>query len=155
MFGEGNAASARKIGNSWPILPWGVMSETAYIQGKRMKSLLLWVIVVISVFGCSRDQHDHPNLTTGEELFNFHCVECHGVQGAGNLLDGIPANILTSKSPQEIAEYITIGKQRNREMPVFSTMSADEAKVITEHLFRLKESYDKNGSQIRQLLIEP
>lgn len=131
------------------------MPEAAYIQGKRMKSLLLWAIVAISVLGCSRDQHDHPNLTTGEELFNVHCVECHGVQGTGKLFEGIPANILTSKNPQEIAEYITIGTKQNREMPVFSSMPAEEAKAITEHLFRLKEAYDKNGSQIRQLLIEP
>lgn len=120
-----------------------------------MKSLWLSVMVIISVLGCSQDQHDHPSLITGEELFNYHCAECHGVQGTGRLLDGIPASILTKKSPQEIANYITTGTKQNREMPVFSTMPADEAKVITEHVFTLKEAYDKNGAQIKQFLIEP
>jgi hypothetical protein len=34
-------------------------------------------------------------------------------------------------------------------------MPLDEAKAITDHLLTLKESFDKNGSQIKQLLIEP
>jgi hypothetical protein len=40
-------------------------------------------------------------------------------------------------------------------MPVFLTMPADEAQAITDHLFTLKNSFDKNGSQIKQLLIQP
>ena len=41
-------------------------------------------------------------------------------------------------------------------MPVFNTMPADEAKVITDYLLKLKKLYEyKNGPQIRQLLIEP
>lgn len=120
-----------------------------------MKSLLLWAMVIVGLSGCSQDQHDHPNLTTGEQLFNYHCAECHGVQGTGNLFDGIPANILTKKSPGEITAYITSETGHQREMPVFRTMPADEAQAITDHLFTLKNSFDKNGSQIKQLLIQP
>jgi mono/diheme cytochrome c family protein len=120
-----------------------------------MKSLFLWAIVVVSLSGCSQDQHDHPNLITGEQLFNYHCAECHGVQGTGKLFDGIPANILTQKSHQEIINYITTETGHEKEMPVFTTMPIDEAKAITDHLLALKESFDKNGSQIKQLLIEP
>jgi mono/diheme cytochrome c family protein len=120
-----------------------------------MKSLLLWAVVVLSLSGCSQDQHDHPTLTTGEQLFNYHCAECHGMQGTGNLFEGIPANILTQKSHQEIINYITTETGHKRDMPVFTTMPLDEAKVITDHLITLKKSFDKNGSQIKQLLIEP
>ena len=119
------------------------------------KALLLLAMVVVSVSGCSGDQHDHPNLTTGEQLFNYHCAECHGMQGTGKLFDRIPAIILTKKSPGEITKYITTEMGHERDMPVFSTMSTDEAKVITDHLLTLKKTYDKNGSQIKQLLIEP
>lgn len=91
-------------------------------------------MVVVSISGCSRDHHDHPNLTTGEQLFNFHCAECHGVQGTGNLFEGIPANILTQKSDQEIINYITTETGYERVMPLFSTMPPDEAKAITAHL---------------------
>lgn len=120
-----------------------------------MKAFLVLSMMVMSVSGCSQDQHDHPNLTTGEQLFNYHCADCHGVQGTGNLFDGIPANILTQKSPEEISTYITTETGHEREMPVFTTMQAEEAKAITDHLFTLKKTYDKNGSQIKQLLIEP
>jgi len=120
-----------------------------------MKSFLLVSLVVVSASGCSQDQHDHPDLTTGEQLFNYHCADCHGVKGTGNLFDGMPANILTIKSPQEIVSYTTTETGHEREMPVFPTMPADEAQAITDHLFTLKNSFDKNGSQIKQLLIEP
>jgi len=120
-----------------------------------MKPLLLSAMVALSVLGCSRDQHEHQNLTSGEQLFNYHCAECHGVKGTGKLFDGMPANILTQKTPREIINYITTESGHEREMPVFSTMPIDEAKAITDHLFTLIESYDKNGSQIKQLLIEP
>ena len=120
-----------------------------------MKALLLGTMIVAFLVGCSQDQHDHPNLTTGEQLFNYHCADCHGVQGTGSLFDGMPANILTIKSPQEIINYITSETGHEREMPVFRTMPADEAQAITDHLFTLKNSFDKNGSQIKQLLIQP
>jgi len=131
------------------------MSHPAHIQGDLIRSLLLWATIVVSVSGCSRDQHDHPDLTTGEQLFNYHCAECHGVQGTGNLFDGIPANILTQKNHQGIITYITTDTGHERKMPVFSTMPAEEAKIITDHLLTLQKTYDKNGSQIKQLLIEP
>jgi mono/diheme cytochrome c family protein len=120
-----------------------------------MKAFLVLSMMVMSVSGCSQDQHDHPNLTTGEQMFNYHCADCHGVQGTGNLFDGIPANILTQKNHQEIVTYITTETGQGREMPVFSAMTMAEAKVITDHLFTLQKAYDKNGSQIKQLLIEP
>jgi len=110
------------------------MPQTERIQGKLMRPLLLAAMIIVSVSGCSRDQHDHPNLTTGEQLFNYHCAECHGVQGTGNLFDGIPANILTQKSPREIITYITTDTGHERTMPVFSTMPAEEAEIITYHL---------------------
>jgi len=120
-----------------------------------MKSLLLWAMIVVILSGCSQDQHDHPNLTTGEQLFNYHCADCHGVQGTGSLFDGMPANILTIKSPREIINYITSETGHEREMPVFKAMPAEEAQAITDHLFILKNAFDKNGSQIKQLLIKP
>lgn len=132
----------------------GYVSNNAY-SGKIMRSLLLGAMIVVSLTGCSQDQHDHPNLTTGEQLFNFHCAECHGIRGTGKLFDGIPANILSKKSPEEIARYITTETGYIREMPVFSTMPADEAKMITDHLITLQTAYDKNGPQIEQFLIEP
>ncbi len=78
-----------------------------------------------------------------------------GVQGTGKLIDGIPANILTQKSSQEIINYIVTETGHEREIPVFHTMPTDEAKTITNHLLTLQKTYNKHGTQIKQLLIEP
>lgn len=120
-----------------------------------MQSLLLWAGIVVSLSGCSQDQHDHPSFTTGEQLFDYHCAECPGVQGTGNFFEGIPANILTQKSPGKITAFITSETGHEREMPVFRIMPPDEAQAITDHLLTLKNAFDKNGSHIKQLLIQP
>lgn len=123
---------------------------------QAMKFLILLVLVVGSVFGCSRDHHDHPNLSTGEQLYNYHCAECHGEKGTGNLFEGIPANILTEKSEQGIIEYMTTGTGHERDMPVFATMPDEEARLIAEHLLTLKKTYEEGkGPQLRELLIKP
>lgn len=121
-----------------------------------MRHCLIWGFVIVNVLGCSRDHHDHPDLTTGEELFNYHCAECHGEDGTGKLFDVMPANILTHKSPQGIIDYITTEENHERNMPVFKTMPAAEARAITAHLMKLKQIYDtETRRKPRQLLIEP
>ena len=128
-----------------------------------MKSLqvprtLFWICacIIMSASGCSEDQHDHSNLTTGEQLYNHHCAECHREDGTGILFDSLPANILTQKSPQEVITYITTGTNHKRLMPTFKTMPPDEAELITEHLVKLKTDYEKGPrNKPKQLLIEP
>ena len=121
-----------------------------------MNHFLVWSFVVMSVYGCSRDHHDHPELTTGEQLFNYHCAECHGEDGTGKLFDVTPANILTRKGRQGIIEYITTETNHEREMPVFKTMPAAEARAIADHLLKLKRLYEtERRRKPRQLLIEP
>ncbi len=72
-----------------------------------------------------------------------------GEKGTGKLFDGIPATILTQKSPQGIVNYITTGTEHERDMPVFKTMPADEAKVITDYLLKLKNSMSiKTGHRL-------
>jgi mono/diheme cytochrome c family protein len=105
-----------------------------------------------------RDNHDHPNLKTGEELYEHHCVECHGEDGTGKLVDRTPANILTSKNLQGIEDYIISDTGRGRKMPVFASMPRSEAKKIAAYLLELKGRYDslaENQRKNRQLLIDP
>lgn len=110
----------------------------------------------MGAYGCSGEQHDHPDLTTGEQLYNHHCAECHREDGTGILFKSLPANILTQKSPKEIVTYITTDSNHNRLMPSFNTMPDGEAELITKHLLNLKIEYEKDGkSKPRQLLVEP
>ena len=118
----------------------------------------IFVIVLITLSSCSRDHHDHPDLTTGKELFDYHCADCHGTDGTGRIVDLIPANILTNKDQREVVEYIISGGEHNRSMPVFKTMSEREAGRIAYYLFELRNKYDKAGrkeKKFRELLIEP
>jgi mono/diheme cytochrome c family protein len=118
------------------------------------------VMLAAAVLACApdRDNHDHLNLKTGEELFNYHCAECHGKDGTGKLVDRTPANILTSKDLQEIEDYIINDTGRGRKMPVFAAMPRSEAKKIAAYLLELKVRYDslaENQRKNRQLLIDP
>jgi len=118
--------------------------------------LLAGMFASVSFSGCSRDHHDHPNLLTGAELYTFHCAECHGEDGTGILFDGMPANILTKKNPQEIIAYLTAETNHDRKMPVFTTMPAEEARLITNHLLKLQTLYDpKTSGKPPQFLIKP
>ena len=128
------------------------------------RTLLLYATVCaiagMGLAGCSknRDHHDHPSLTTGKELFDYHCAECHGEDGTGRLVDRTPANILTRKSAQEIVNYIVSDTGQGRKMPVFATMPREEAAKIAAYLIELKNKYDSQGEnerKNRELLIDP
>jgi mono/diheme cytochrome c family protein len=126
----------------------------------RLRCPVAGVMLAVALLACSpdRDNHDHPNLKTGEELFNYHCVECHGEDGTGKLVDRTPANILTGKDLRGIEDYIISDTGRGRKMPVFASMPGPEAKRIAAYLLVLKDRYDnlgENQRKNRQLLIDP
>ena len=128
------------------------------------RSLLLCAavcaIVGTVVTGCTknRDRHDHPKLTTGQQLFNYHCAECHGEDGTGKLVDKTPANILTRKDQEGIVNYIVTDAGLDRRMPVFAAMPRGEAYKIAAYLIELRNRYNslgENKRKNRELLIDP
>lgn len=128
------------------------------MKSLRIRRILfcLCACLIMSAYGCSGESHDHPDLITGEQLYNHHCAECHRENGTGILFDSLPANILTQKNPQEIVTYITTDAKTQRDMPVFKAMLVDEAELITKHLMKLTIDYEDGArSKPRQLLIEP
>ena len=117
-------------------------------------------MLAAALLACSpdRDNHEHPNLKTGEALYKHHCAECHCEDGTGKLVDRTPANILTGKDLQGIEDYIISDTGWGRKMPVFTTMPRSEAKKIAAYLLVLKDRYDnlgENQRKNRQLLIDP
>jgi mono/diheme cytochrome c family protein len=118
------------------------------------------LFVGVALAGCSkdRDHHDHPNLTTGEALYKYHCAECHAEDGTGRLVDRTPANILTTKDMQGIMNYIISNTGQGRKMPVFATMPRSEAAKIAAYLIELQNKYNNEGEnhrKNRELLIKP
>lgn len=125
----------------------------------RIVSLFMGLIIITALSGCSNyDNHDHPELRSGEALFNHHCARCHGEDGTGLLIKQIPANILTKRGVMGIVNYVTTNVNPNRKMPVFRAMSYSEAAVIANRLLKLKQIYDEKPNEkkkYRKLMIEP
>jgi len=130
------------------------------VMSKISRSIWLCIgFLVCTLTACaSFDDHDHPDLKSGEDLFNHHCETCHGVDGSGKLVSGTPANILTERGLDAIVNYITSNVNPQREMPVFSAMPYTEAIAITNHLLVLQRDYDAlpfNKKKPLELMIEP
>ena len=97
----------------------------------------VWFLApLILLQGCSEDvdQHDHPELSNGKELFEFHCASCHHNAGNGNFLAGIPANKDTQLSTSQIVDFIHGKHRENSQMPVWKAMPTEEARKIATYL---------------------
>ncbi len=95
---------------------------------------LPYFIGVVSLAGCSNDIHNHPDLVSGKQLFEYHCSVCHKDTGKGNFLKGVPANKDTELSANQIVHRIKHKDNSGDKMPVFTNMSAEEAKLISDYL---------------------
>lgn len=126
----------------------------------RLCQALAATLIAALAAGCGagRDDHDHAELTTGEQLFNHHCAKCHGEDGTGRLVDRTPANILTRKDAEGIVDYLLTDTGNGRKMPVFATMPRGEAYEIADYLLELRQRYfslPENRHKNRELLIDP
>lgn len=89
------------------------------------------------ISGCGHDLHNHPELTTGKQFFEYHCSECHGNSGKGIFLKGIPSSRDTALSATQIVHKLR--KEPGDKMPVFAKMPEAEAIEIALYLQQLKE----------------
>lgn len=112
----------------------------------NIKTTYLLLAATLLVVGCEDSAapsagagHQHPELTTGEELFNLHCSPCHGTKGWGNFLKGMPAAAATEMSAGGIAHKVRTRRSPDDplQMPVFDDMSAQEATKIANYVLEL------------------
>ncbi len=121
----------------------------------RITKYLALLISALMLSACSQDKHNHPQLSSGKELFNYHCAACHGEEGTGQFLKGVPANIATSKSQTEIMLHIKKGSESgSTAMPVFATMPDAEAQKIAAYLLHLKQNYFNNPQNRDKILFK-
>ena len=97
-------------------------------------NIFLAFLLVVALNGCSKDLHDHPELVTGEQLFNYHCSECHKETGKGKFLKGVPSNRNTHFSTFQIAHKVKKGGGSGSKMPAFTKMSDEESIKIAEYV---------------------
>ncbi|MET0065389.1 MAG: cytochrome c [Candidatus Thiodiazotropha sp.] len=95
-------------------------------------------VLMMTLHGCSEDAHDHPDLVSGEQLFNYHCAGCHKVAGIGNFLKGIPSAKDTYLTQLEIAHKVKTVQENSSKMPNFPNMSDEEARKIAAYVKSIK-----------------
>ena len=100
-------------------------------------SKVLTVVIAFLLNGCDKDVHNHPDLVTGKQLFDYHCAGCHADTGKGNFLKGVPPNKNTTMAVWQIAHKVRIEANDKRKMPLYSTMSTQEAEMIADYVKQL------------------
>ncbi|MCB1772563.1 MAG: cytochrome c [Gammaproteobacteria bacterium] len=95
------------------------------------------VFAVFLLAGCGEDGHDHPEISTGRELFEYHCGECHQETGEGAFLRGIPPVVYTTMTYRQLVAYIRgHGRAEDTRMPAYSSMPKAEAEKIAIYVRR-------------------
>ncbi len=142
--------------------PAPYMQEVSNIKTNTLafskKLAIVFCCLMASACSSYDDTHDHPQLKSGQALYNHHCALCHGEDGTGKLADQTPASILTKRNRNGIADYIRKDIGSDRDMPVFKNMPTQEALSIAGHIQLLRARYDAMPSEQKKsigLLIEP
>lgn len=94
------------------------------------------LLSALLVAGCGGPgDHDHPQLTKGEDLYTHHCAECHQGDGDGDFLLGVPPVRYNAMSYSEMVAYIQ-GHTRpgDSRMPLFPNLSQPEAEKIAVYV---------------------
>ena len=102
----------------------------------KLNNIPFILLTMLLITACSRDSHNHPDLVTGKQLFNYHCSTCHKATGIGRFLKGVPANKLTRLSPGQITHKIVAGTGTGTQakMPTFPNMPTTEAVKIANYV---------------------
>lgn len=81
------------------------------------------------------DEHLHPHLKTGKQLYMHHCASCHQDVGDGAFLQGILPMKDTSMTYRKMTDHVR-GRSRveGSRMPAFATMPAAGTKAISIYL---------------------
>lgn len=94
------------------------------------------IIAMVWLVACSNpDDHNHPDLWTGEDFYRYHCAACHRDAGRGDFLKGVPPAIYASLDAESfIALILEHQRPPTTRMPIFENMPRDEAKAIADYL---------------------
>ena len=107
-----------------------------------MKLILttLFLLPLFTLPGCSDDSgdHKHPELTSGKQLFEHHCSECHQKDAKGKFFYGFPDLVKLKLDINKIRLQVLGKESPERKMPSFSSMPDDEVQKIAEYIISLK-----------------
>lgn len=96
------------------------------------KVLLAALLVLLA--GCTDKNSATTDVQNGKKLYSMYCANCHGENGTGQFLAGIPRNRDTHFSVNEVAELIRLGHSNMEKMPTFSQLTPAQAYAIASYL---------------------
>lgn len=108
--------------------------ESQQVRAIEVCGVTLVLLCIIVLSSCDKDVHNHPELMTAKELFDYHCASCHTVTGKGNFLKGVPPNKNSPLTPWQIAHKLRLDNNDSRKMPLYPNMSLGEAQVIANYV---------------------
>lgn len=100
------------------------MKDNPFLKDNRWVLLVGMSILLLSNFAGAEDMIEvssQPDIDQGREIYQTHCLECHGVQGHGDgpratMLAPRPGNLISaatsSKTDDELLAIITKGVPR-------------------------------------------
>jgi mono/diheme cytochrome c family protein len=107
-----------------------------------IKSIYICCLIVLMTLmsGCGGDDdlHNHPDLVTGQQLFDYHCASCHQTTGTGSFLKGIPGTKDTELSVDQIRHKIAKSEGGKVAMPAFPNMPEEEALKIANYIKQMR-----------------
>ena len=106
----------------------------------NMRLIFLAVFFALSVMGCEDDKgsHNHSGDSTGQQLYELHCSECHQNDGKGKFFYGFPDLVELKLDMADIRTQVLGKPGPNRNMPSFSDMPDAEVMLIAEYIISLK-----------------
>ena len=107
--------------------------------------ILAAALLAVAVVGCSSDpsspDYEYPQFKSGKEAYEHHCASCHGNEGLGKFLQGIPSLAETGFTYTGIMNYAVEVDHverpgRAEEMPRFVEMDKRTAGQIAVYIRR-------------------
>lgn len=99
----------------------------------RLTLPVIFMLVIGNLTACSNNAE---RMAEAEKLFVKNCSGCHGADGMGKPYREIPANLLTSKSKDQIIRQILEGSEHKQQikMRAMKHLSPEQAEQIAEFM---------------------
>lgn len=102
---------------------------------------LITLLLSLMLLGCN-DEKTPAELSSGEELYNYYCKDCHATKGPGPYMENYSRD--KAMKPYKVILMIKYGyNQEKHSMPIFNQLSEQQADAIARYVV---------GLQVTQLL---
>jgi mono/diheme cytochrome c family protein len=102
----------------------------------RLIKTLSLLTLSLSLYGCF-DEKAPEQLTSGQELYDYYCKNCHATKGPGANMEYYSRE--KAMKPYKVILMIKYGyNQEKHSMPTFNQLSEKQADAIARHVVDLQ-----------------